>query len=542
MKNKKLIILMSIILVISILTITMVGCKDSFSLSKIDKESNVGKSFSSDVKQLSAIAGWELEQGNSRFLSMNKYDETGLVSKMLYSLESDKALLTITADIDAFAFDYSVTGVVIVKNSLTKHTDVYDANGIVFSADTTDYSISYDSENYTIYFSNGKTVIVNQEDFSVKVVDTTIVEESPSREKLGEFFIENDSSMTFKVYDENGKYLRSVSFAECMTSTNNILSASANNEGVVLLQFLKALPSSATEYDYIYEGVKYNLVSVAKSLKTGKSVDLKLDDGVVYAIYPDENYNYITGTKYKLTQAGEMVALESGFFDDDFKCLFNVLSYGLSGTITTDSLPTTLGNGDLMISCKGEFVIVIDSEGNVKGSYLTENLTPVGYTVDGLPLYQLAGTNQLYDVYGKPLFTLPETASLVTVSSPSDYIYYRDSVTETDSEGLEVTTNYYYAMNIKTSEVKTLGKTSDIDFSHSDLCYVVRTTDESGKVTASAYSVIDGKAIYTDIDISSVSVTSQMLYGSEYPVILFCMEDAEGNMSYVKYSFTYANA
>ena len=137
MKNKKLIILMSIILVISILTFTMVGCKDSFSLSKIDKESNVGKSFASDVKQLSAIAGWEYEQGNSRFLCMNKYDETGLVSKMLYSLESDKALLTITADIDAFAFDYSVTGVVIVKNSLTKHTDVYDANGIVFSADTT---------------------------------------------------------------------------------------------------------------------------------------------------------------------------------------------------------------------------------------------------------------------------------------------------------------------------------------------------------------------------------------------------------------------
>ena len=541
MKNKKLIILMSIILVISILTFTMVGCKDSFSLSKIDKESNVGKSFSSDVKQLSAIAGWELEQGNSRFLSMNKYDETGLVSKMLYSLESDKALLTITADIDAFAFDYSVTGVVIVKNSLTKHTDVYDANGIVFSADTTDYSISYDSENYTIYFSNGKTVIVNQEDFSVKVVDTTIVEESPSREKLGEFFVENDSSMTFKVYDENGKYLRSVSFAEYMTSTNSMLSASANNEGVVLLQFLKALPSTSTDYDYIYDGVKYNLVSVAKSLKTGKSVDLKLDDGVVYAVYPDEDYNYITGTKYKLTQAGETVAIESGFFDDDFNCLFNVLSYGLSGTIT-DSLPTTLGNGDLMISCKGNFVIVIDSQGNVKGSYLTENLTPVGSTVNGLPLYQLAGTNQLYDVYGKPLFTLPETASLVAVSSPSDYIYYRDSVTETNGEGIEETTEYYYAMNIQTSEIKTLGKTSDIAFNQSEFYYVVRNTDESGKVTASAYSIIDGKAIYTDIDTSSVSVTSQTLYGSGYPVILFCMEDAEGNMSYVKYSFTYAKA
>lgn len=97
-------------------------------------------------------------------------------------------------------------------------------------------------------------------------------------------------------------------------------------------------------------------------------------------------------------------------------------------------------------------------------------------------------------------------------------------------------------MNIKTSEVKTLGKTSDIDFSQSELCYVVRTTDESGKITASAYSVIDGKAIYTDIDISSVSVTSQTLYGNDLPVILFCMEDAEGNMSYVKYSFTYAKA
>ena len=541
MKNKKLIILMSIILVISILTFTMVGCKDSFSLSKIDKESNVGKSFSSDVKQLSAIAGWELEQGNSRFLSMNKYDETGLVSKMLYSLESDKALLTITADIDAFAFDYSVTGVVIVKNSLTKHTDVYDANGIVFSADTTDYSISYDSENYTIYFSNGKTVIVNQEDFSVKVVDTTIVEESPSREKLGEFFVENDSSMTFKVYDENGKYLRSVSFAEYMTSTNNIMSVSANNEGVVLLQFLKTLPSSATEYDCIYDGVKYNLVSVAKSLKTGKSVDLKLDGGVVYAMFPDENYNYITGTKYKLTQAGETVALESGFFDDDFNCLFNVLSYGLSGTIT-DSLPTTLGNGDLMISCKGNFVIVIDSQGNVKGSYLTENLTPVGSTVNGLPLYQLAGTNQLYDVYGKPLFTLPETASLVAVSSPSNNVYYKDSVTETNGEGIEETTEYYYAMNIQTSEIKTLGKTSDIAFNQSEFYYVVRNTDESGKVTASAYSIIDGKAIYTDIDTSSISISTQTLYGSEYPVILFCMEDAEGNMSYVKYSFNYAKA
>lgn len=541
MKNKKLIILMSIILVISILTITMVGCKDSFSLSKIDKENNVGKSFSSDVKQLSAITGWELEQGNSRFLSMNKYDETGLVSKMLYSLESDKSLLTVTADIDAFVFDFSVSGVVIVKNSLTKHTDIYDANGIVFSADTTAYSISYDSENYMIYFSNGKTVIVNQEDFSVKVVDTTIVETSPSREKLGEFYVELDSSMSFKVYDKNGKYLRTVSFAEYVTSTNNMLSASANNEGVVLLQFLKSLPSSATEYDCIYEGVKCNLVSVAKSLKTGKSVDLKLDGGVVYAMFPDENYNYITGTKYKLTQAGEMVAIESGFFDDDFKCLFNVLSYGLSGTIT-DSLPTTLGNGDLMISCNGNFVIVIDSEGNVKGSYLTENLSPVGATSDGLPVYRLTGTNQLYDVYGKHLFTLPETATSVSVSTPSDYIYYTDSVTETDSEGLEVTTNYYYAMNIKTSEVKTLGKTSDIDFNQSALCYVVRTTDESGKITASAYSVIDGKAIYTDIDTSSVSVTSQKLDGSEYPVILFCMEDAEGIKTYIKYSFTYANA
>ena len=540
MKNKKLIILMSIILVISILTFTMVGCKDSFSLSKIDKESNVGKSFASDVKQLSAIAGWEYEQGNSRFLCMNKYDETGLVSKMLYSLESDKSLLTITADIDAFAFDYSVTGVVIVKNSLTKHTDVYDANGIVFSADTTDYRVSA-SGDYLIYFANGKTVKVSQENYAVKVVDTTIVEESSSREQLGEFFVENDSSMTFKVYDENGKYLRSVSFAEYMTSTNSMLSASANNEGVVLLQFLKALPSTSTDYDYIYDGVKYNLVSVAKSLKTGKSVDLKLDDGVVYAIYPDEDYNYITGTKYKLTQAGETVALESGFFDDDFNCLFNVLSYGLSGTIT-DSLPTTLGNGDLMISCKGNFVIVIDSQGNVKGSYLTENLTPVGSTVNGLPLYRLAGTNQLYDVYGKPLFTLPETASLVAVSSPSNNIYYKDSVTETNGEGIEETTEYYYAMNIQTSEIKTLGKTSDITFNQSEFYYVVRNTDESGKVTASAYSIIDGKAIYTDIDTSSISISTQTLYGSEYPVILFCMEDAEGNMSYVKYSFNYAKA
>lgn len=541
MKNKKLIIIMSIVLVISVLALSMVGCKDKFSLSKIDKENNVGKSFSSDVKQLSSIAGWEYGQGNSRFLSLNKYDETELVSKMLYSLESDKALLTVTSDLDAFDFDYSVAGLVIVTNSLTEHTDVYDANGIVFSADTTDYSVSNNSYDSFIYFANGKTVKVSQEDYSVKVVDTTITQEPSSKEKLGEFYVETDASMTFKVYDANGKYLRDVSFAEYMSATNSMLSASANNEGVVLLQFLKALPSSATDYDCITDGVKCNLVSVAKSLKTGKTVDLKLEENTIYAAFPNEDYNYITGAKYKLTQSGEMIATESGFFDDDFNCLFNVLSYGLSGNIA-DSIPTTLGNGDLMINCDDNFVIIIDSAGNVKGSYLTENLNAIGYTTNGLPVYQLAGTNELYDVYGKHLFTLPETASLVAVSSPSDNIYYKDSVTVTNGEGTDETTEYYYAMNINTLEVKTLGKTSDIAFKQSEFCYVVTNTDDGGKVTVSAYSLIDGKAVYTDIDTSNVSVSTITLYGDAYPIILFCMEDAEGNKTYVKYSFAYAKA
>lgn len=541
MKNKKLIILMSIILVISILSIAMVGCKQSFSLSKAFDNDLRQKPFASEVKQLSAISGWQYDDGCSSFLWLNKYDETGLPSsKMLYSLASDKVLVTVTADVSALDVDFYMDTLAIVKDTANNRMDIYDADGLVLSADSTVFSTNNTGSTSQLFIGNGKTITIDLEDYSVKVSDTTLVEPQPELEKFGDYYIETSSSFVLKVYDKNKKYMHTVSFSEFMTSVYMPLSTAVNNDGLIVLQFLKVLSDDAKDYDIIDGGNKYKMVTVAKSLKTGKDANVKLESGIIYSIIPQDGYNYLVGSKYRLSATGERILVQAGFFDDDFNCIFDTTSYGLSERLA-ENLPAPLPNGDFIIAAD-DLSVIIDANGQLKNIFDTSNLSVVGIDASGIPVYQLKGANlvnganQLYDVSGNLICTLSDTATVMPINIPSSFIYYSDDEITTDENGLQTTTKSYYAYDMNTSTAKKIGKVADVSFTDGNTVYVISERGEDNSIVSkSAYSTIDGKQIYSDIDVST-TVNSYMLDSMSSMAILFEFKDADGNYSYSIYT------
>ncbi len=367
MKNKKLIISMSIILVISILLVAMVGCKDEFSLSNVYDDDYLAKPYVSEVKQLSAISGWQYEEGTGDFLVLSKQEDGVLSSKMLYSLASDKVLFTATTDVESLDFAFFASKLAIVLDPVNEHMDIYDSDGVILSADTTAYTTRQSGSESNIYIANGKTVTVDTSDYSVKVSDTTLAEPMPELEKVGDFYVSFEQDFVLKVYDKNKKFLHDISFIEYNSSQyGEPLGSALTKDGIVLMQFPKKLPSTATSYDYKEDGEKYVIVNVARNLKTGKSADLKIEKGVLYSIMSYEGFNYLVGSLAKFSSTGDIVTTHFGFVDNDLNCVFDTKSYGLSGSLA-ENFPVPLSNGDFMFS-DGDFCLIVDKEGNIKNS------------------------------------------------------------------------------------------------------------------------------------------------------------------------------
>ncbi len=155
-----------------------------------------------------------------------------------------------------------------------------------------------------------------------------------------------------------------------------------------------------------------------------------------------------------------------------------------------------------------------------------------------MPIYQLNGTNQLYDVSGNLIVTLPETADIMSLSIPSNFVYYTDIETTTDADGIETSTEYYYSYNLNTAQTTKIGETRYVSFEIYNMNYVISNTgdgDSDVVVSKSAYSIIDGTAIYTDVEVSTL-ISSVSLSGISSQIILFVFEDADGNVTYTKYA------
>lgn len=530
MKNKKLIIFMSIVIVVALLVTMLVGCKKA-GFEDIVKSPDVYE-YTSSVRQLSVLDGWQYVESGNGFVLLDKSDENGeVISKMLYNFESDKALLTITENIADYSVDYVATYFAVVKNTVTEHTDVYDANGIVFSADTIVYTSSSDNGLYTLYFSDGRFVSVD-ENGKVKTGNTSLdcTSSLVSYEALGDYYIGGDG-VNFSLYDKNFKKISTICLSDYTYTTEQPISIVMLTDYTMIIQTQEILDDKATNYEVEVDGKKTNLHTYAFDMLKNKSK--KIDDlsfVLTSNSIQDARFNYNLFTYIEITPEKSFGTAKIAVFDNDLNIIADISA--LMPDATGESNITVLQDGTLLLS-NYDTTVVVNTNGKIERVFSNDKLLAVGNN-----LYALEGTRKIYDAKGEFVFEMPENSTTVTLSTPSDFYYYYVSEGAFNDSGQFQETLFYYAFNLKTKEAVKLGEYSDIDFS--ERTYTVTTENNDGTVSKSCYLLLDGSLVFDGVA-SSTSVKEYRLTNA-YEAYLLQLTDADGNVSYYSYTIQYDKA
>ena len=529
MKNKTIITVISIVIIISVLVMLLLGCDKSLNISDLSNKSQLYE-YNSTVRQLNTLSGWQYETSGSNFVVLNKYDaENVLSSKMLYSLLSDKSLLTLTENFEEYEISFEANYLAIVKNTVANRIDVYDANGIVFSADNVNYTTQSEGGIYEMFFSNGKCITVSAEDGTVKVGDTSFFAQPDSSyyEKLGDYYIGNEG-LSYCLYDKNFKKISSVNISDYLYSNSMPISFAILKDYTFVMQTIELLDKKATSYDLKMGEEKYNIHNHVYDMLKGKTKKLELGNVIFETASFDDRFNYNLLTYTEITSDKELGAEKLGIFNNDMELLADLSGY-LPSLDSADNIEV-LANGDLRLS-DDYTTVIVGGDGTVKNVFDESSLT----AIPGTELYMLDSTNMIYDAYGQFLMELPKEASLVSSFSPSDYIYYLAPEVTTDEGGIEQTTEYYYSFNIDTKTTVKIGEKSEVNFKSTS--YTVSKTDSEGKTTTSCYLILDGKEVYKDIA-SDVSVR-EFNVSVDSGAFLVQLTDAEGNTVFYLYTITY---
>lgn len=503
MKKKKLLIFTCLLLVLTLMLCSLAGCQ-KFKLSNLENKDYAAEDDTLKVKTLSALSGYDFSSVNQGFIVAEKKDAENKFSEIvLYNAHSEKILLSVKENFDAYTFEY-YEGVAIVRNTLTDHTDVFDKNGAVLSADNTKLSSTTTNGYFRyLYFSNAKTVTIDIESGVAKVKDTQIGGEPSNLVKFGDHYFESiggESGFVLAIYDKNMNFQRyfDIESQIDMTSADADATTAMLRDGRILMTLASSLPDDATSYDFINEGTKY--VNRSYIIDLNSLSVTKVEPKYFISGMADESFNYNILYFQDLSDKTMSSAFSLGVFDDDLNLLFNLSDY----LADIDSVEV-LDNGDIKLKNR-DLALILDKNGNTVASYYTEGVTDYGPF-----LMKLDGnTKSFYDQYGKEIFTLDSEGNIVTSLESSRYIYYTETI-EVSSEGASEIHLMAYDTETKTS--KDLGLYSSISFNSSINAYTVTATTDNGTVK-SLYSGEDGKAIFenlTDPVISSYSSGSDRL-------------------------------
>lgn len=489
MKKKKLLIFTCLLIVLTLTLFSFAGCQ-KFSLSKLKNNDYTEKDDIFKVKTLNALSGYNFVSMQNGFIVADKKNgENQTTETVLYNAESEKILLSLTEDITAYSFSY-YDGTALVRNTLTEHVDLYDKDGVVFSADNTTLNSSSTNGFFRyLYFSNGKTVMISTENGDVRVSDTKIGGAPSNIIKVGDYYFESiggESGFVLAIYDKNMNFKRyfDIESQIKLTEADKDATTAVLKNNKVLFTLATLLPDDSKSYDFMNGGKKYNNRSYI--IDFNKLSVSEVDPEYFISGMASETLNYNVLYFQDLSNKTMSTTFSLGVFDDDLKLLFDFSDY-----LTDIDSVEPLDNGNILLKNK-DMAVVINKDGDVVSSYSLDNLTEYG----SLLLQNNGNVKVLYDKYGKEVLSLDNTCELVTSLESSKYIYYLQSTEISGEDGSKATEKIYMAYDINTRTAKELGK--DITLYPSLNAYEISIPVDDA-VLKSLYSAEDGKAIYENL-------------------------------------------
>lgn len=397
----------------------------------------------------------------------------------------------------------------------------YDATGRKIKESALSASLTYESGCYKLTFSDGEVYVVDSDGAATK--------DNPFSVEYGEngradYFTENykfslDDS-TAVIYEKNGNYVRSIDLERIFAVPVATYSTAIwTIEDYIYLQYTYMLPQTATIYDFITSGEKYNIITQRYDIKKDKVKKINHFDYLVLGETSIENLE--TGAAMKSNRYATLLVREIG------------TKKVLSGTVFVQTFKKDLYihvnlqkllSGAYSVAVSGDY-LVLESDTmravfDGKDEVISYDITSGNITYDNKFL-RVADT--FYDISGRSVFTVTSDMTLLNTYSGRNVsdngcLFY---TVEGISGGSSTTLFSIHNLNNGAlSQGKYISSISSRFY-----CYETET-DAVAMVDVRTGEVVCMMDSYRSIVLQSSS-------GNYY---LFALTDAGGNITYVRYS------
>lgn len=528
MKNKKLVSIVSIILLLSLAITVLVACdkdKKTFSITDIINPEYEAETINHSIVDISQFNDCNIEGYARNFLLFSRQNGDSKKDYILYNLESNLILHTYSADSYTTLVMNSQNNyyVYIVLTNADGNTlyEYYDHNSLIVSVDS---DLAQNAQHYSnrVTFANGDAIYI--EDNEGTYVSYSINPTKYDMEKVGENYIYYCDNWVY-VYDLNMNLVNSYNINELQTKIASYSDYNSFNLGSSrYIQLIDSVDNDTDPYNYmeylsedtdpdtgekIYNVFKkYNYETLVFNHISGKINTISQNYIFSKVLYKSgEKFAYNIVEYYTITSGMTKSAHSKiGVFDDNGNLLYD-LSQDVTSIKSIDVLGTNklciIDNDNVLrIYENGNLTKIVDTS-KIDESYYNGSLTKIG--------------NKLYDKNFDEVITLDPQWNIMDCNSTlTSKIYY---YIEKENEDLSTTTEYYvYDINSKTSEL--LGNDDNFSFNQPYIFYTIRNED-----TISIYHAVTGQAIFENKSYT----TSQVSLNGYGDYLVIVINDADGN-------------
>lgn len=529
MKNKKLVSIVSIILLLSLAITLLVACdKDekTFSITDIINPEYEAETINHSIVDISQFNDCTIEGYSRNFLLFSRQNQDSKKDYILYNIESNLILKTYSADSYTSLSMKTQNGnyVYIVLTNADGNTsyEYYDKDSFIISVDD-DLAKQAQHSYSNITFPNGDRISFD-DDGNGTYSSYDIALNKYDMEQLGNHYIYTSDNWAY-IYDLNMNLVNSYNLNELQTKIASYSDYKSFNLGESMyIQLINDVNNDTDPYNYM------EFLAEDKDPDTGEKV---------YNVFKKYQYetlvfNHISG---KINTISQNYIFSKVLYKSGEKFAYNIVEYYTITSGMTKSKHSKFGvfddNGNLLydlsqdvtsiksIDVLGADKIYIVDNDNVMRIYENGKLTKI---VDSSKIdksYYIGSLikigNKLYDKNFDEVITLDPQWNIMDCNATlTSKIYY---YIEKENEDLSTTTEYYvYDINSKTSEL--LGNDDNFSFNQPYIFYTIRNED-----TISIYHAVTGQAIFENKSYT----TSQVSLNGYGDYLVIVINDADGN-------------
>ena len=500
MKNKKLIVFITFIMILSLTMILFAGCdkSDSLNLSTLLKKDNLNQSYKVETKTLSELDNYTILQAANNFVfAYTTQPESSEYSFILFNLKHGNTLGTFTSsNINDVQFENNqpFLATVSVRDSAGFTTvSHYSEYSILCSGDEKEYGISSSSTSNNVpavVLNNGNYIYMTSND-SVAVIASSI--SNPPVYQMQEydnFYLYQKSGVNY-IYDKNSFKL------SCNYNLETIIdSESAEYSEIsrftsgrtMIVNLRKELEEDDASYD-IYEiqsKRKYDYKTLYVDLENGNlsvndNPDILIQDTIECE---SEEYFNCTFFSYKeIKNKSFSTTTKLGAFDKNGKltmCLNDVVPSASAIEFVFDS------------------IVVVSNEKSPTYNFFDLNGKKL-YSINELQLNTYYGgtfinyKDIVYDINGNQCFIPQADWTIKEFDYKTNGLVYYTLVKEI-KEGETINyINETYVYDTISEKTTLIDNTGNIEFERG--FYFIANTENK---TMSLYSVFDGTVIFKD--------------------------------------------